>query len=401
MATTETIILLIAIPLLVLFFIICAIYTYFKICHRRNRNEDTEHLLEEDFSQSVSYESMSVMDKVNLERRQSIKKSKESAFVFLQFYFRSNPNRTFQLVEQLHNIGHQPETERSWFLCKETVENVNKYRMIFVNTFETTSNPKKKHLLDIADSMLLNVREMQTLTADILTSVKHPHILTFETVEMDFDKGRILFIQDYSRDGSLRDLIRNLKPEQSWELKSKPLERKTSLPIKTIREYTKQILSALMYLNTKLVFPMDNLHAGNVILALKKRVCLITGFESMLLLKKNRVDLLNEKCWMQVVKSYLLKATGDNNEDEIVIRKAKNDIELKEIVQVLRVGLLVIEMCIGIECDQLMPPEHFFTEIGSAYKQNEANEIMTFLRFLFHNKRIIEDKNGKSKGKNC
>lgn len=414
MADTKLIILAIAIPLLLLFFLACAIYIFFKFCRGRKTDEDREYLLGGDGSSTSnlatssssaltsnpSYDSMSLMDKVNMERKQSISKSKETAYVYLQFYFRSNPDKTYKLIEQMTNIGSQNETDRSWFLVKETVNDVNKYKIIFINGFESATNAKKNRLVEIADSMSISIRELEVLIGGFLTSIKHNHVLSFDTVEVNFDKDRILFVQNYSKDGSLRDLIRRTKPEESWDVKSRALESKSSISIKTVREYTKQIIAGLIYLNKRLVFPMDNFHSGNIILAINKRVCLLTGFESIILLNKSRIDRVNEKSWVRVVKSYLLRAKSGENDDEIVTRKAKNDLELKEIIQVLRVGLLVIEMCLGVECEELLPGEQYFNEIVNSYKATEANEIVKFLRFLFYNKQIIDDKNGKTKGIN-
>lgn len=403
MVDSKELILFIAIPLLLVFFFLCVFYVYLKFCRRQccnSNSEDEENLLGDDETQfTASYDSMSLMDKVNLERKRSIRKQKETAFVYLQLFFRSNPDKTFQLVQQLHNIGSQPETERSWFLCKQTIENVNKFKLIYLNPLDAG---RKTRLSDIAESMsITNLREFEAFVTEWMQSIRHAHVLSFDTCEVDFDKDRVLFVQDYSRDGSLRDLIRRTKPEDTWETKSRPTEpsRSPVLNLKTTREYTKQIIAGLIYLNEKLCVCVDNLHTGNIVLALKKRVCLLTGYESMFFLKKTRVDLINEKSWVRVVKSYLIRVNDDdNNDQEMSVRKAKNDLELREIVQVLRVGVCVIEMCLGVECDELIPAERYFNDISTAFKQNEAGEILTFLRFIFANRLTIEDKNGKPKG---
>lgn len=419
MSEITEIILYISIPSLAVFILVLLIYFIYKLyklaLKSSQNDEDTQLLLGNQAESettytaitSSSYNSLSLIEKVNQERKESIVKSNESAYVYLQFYFRSNPDKTFKLLEQLHCIGSQPATERSWFLCKQKIDDdpnasgeYNKYKLIFVNTFEAKSNPRKARLVEIAESMAITQGDMEQLLGELLTSLKHQHVLTFDTVEVNFDKERILFVQDYSRDGSLRDFIRKSKPDERWEIKNRQLmvgEKYSPLPIKSVREYTKQIIAGLIYLNRRLVFALDNLHSGNVILAYKKRVCLLTGYESLILLGKTRVDKLNERQWPKIVKSYLLRVR--ESEDLVVLRKAKNDMELKQIIQVLRLGVLVIEMCTGIESDDLIPGDQQFNEINATYKPTDAKELIGFLNFLYFNRQMIDEENPKLKGR--
>lgn len=210
----------------------------------------------------------------------------------------------------MNNIGSQAETERNWFLVKQTVQidnsSVNKYKIIILNIFSSKSNPKKIKLSDIADSMNLTYREMQFLLNDFFKNIKHPNVLGFDTVDVNFEKERVLFLQDYSRDGSLRDHLRGTNPYDIWEIKYER-ETKVSLPIKTIKEYGKQILAGLIYLKQNYQLPFEDLHSGNIILAYKKKLCLLTGYENSLFFYKTRIESKNEKLVQRISKTYLIR----------------------------------------------------------------------------------------------
>lgn len=399
MLDTEILILVVVVPLLGTFIFICTLYLIYKFCYPRSRDE-SETLLDannDPNSDARRYESISLVEKVNREKLQTLAETKESSYVYLQFFFRSNPDRKFRLVEQLTDIGSQPETERNWYLVKQSVRDpqsgseYDKLKLVSINNFHAKTNVKKDKLVKIADAMRMSLAEMETLLNQLFGSLKHPHVLNYDKLEVNFDKNRYLIVQDYSRDGSLRDLIRKTSSTDSWTVKFQSRSF-NSVPLKSIKEYTKQIVTGLGYLNRRLLIPCDNLHSGNVILAYKKRICMLAGLDGLFLANKTRIDKQNEKQFSKIVKCYLIKC------DDGTYRKAKNDLELKKIVQALRIGVLILEMCTGIECEHIIPDRAQFETIKKSYKTHEVNELMDILNFIFFNNQKI-GQTGKFKGK--
>jgi len=407
--TNSELIFLITLPIIVGLVLFCLIYFACKYCRNRNRDELNEFLLDNAHSDDRRYSTMSLsalqrtqtnsdllVEKVKKEKLESLQKSREAAFVYFQFYIRSNPMKLFRTIEHLPSIGNQQD--RNWFLVKQSVfeqqKELNKYRLVLINSFNAKKSNKKAKLLDIAESMDLTPKLMETFLNDLFKSLKHPYVLSHETVDVNFDQNRVLFIQDFSRDGSLKDLIYSSTPTDECGVKySKNV--KSKLGLRTVKEYGKQILSSLIYLRNLHFYPFDNLHSGNVILAYKKRICLLTGYENSLFVDKTRLDKLNEKSIGKIARSYLIRVDED---DGLVIRKAKSDYELKVIYEVLRFGNLVLEMCLGKQVDQLIPDQHVIKEIYDSCNASEAKEVINMVNFIFFNK-TVDENNEKLKKK--
>jgi hypothetical protein len=242
--------------------------------------------------------------------------------------------------------------------------------------------------------MDLTPKLMETFLNDLFKSLKHPFVLSHETVDVNFDQNRVLFIQDFSRDGSLKDLIYSSTPTDECAVKyAKNVKNK--LALRTVKEYGKQVLTSLIYLRNLHFYPFDNLHSGNVILAYKKRICLLTGYENALFVDKTRLDMANEKLISKIARSYLIRVDED---DGLVIRKAKNDFELKVIYEVLRFGNLILEMCLGKQVDLLVPDQHVIKEIYDSWNASESKEIINLVNFIFFNK-TVDENNEKLKKK--
>ncbi|RNA07276.1 slowpoke-binding -like [Brachionus plicatilis] len=239
-----------------------------------------------------------------------------------------------------------------------------------------------KKLADIADSMSMSLREMEIFLEKFFKSIKHPNFLPFETLDLNFEKNRILFIQDYSRDGSLRDHLHKNNPNDIWEIKSSQ-KSTNSIALKNIKEYSNQILNVLIYLKQNFLMPFDNLHSGNVILAYKKKICLLTGYENSFFFAKTRSDKINEESFDKLRKKYLIQVTDS---DGTSMRKAKSDIEIKRLIETIRFGLLIVEMCIGNEQPDLLPSEDLISSLKTFYNDRDFDQIKNCLYFLFFNR---------------
>ena len=153
MVSDQDLILSIVLPIFGVFFLFLIVYFiyYCKCCSKRNRNlsEDTELLFTSDcrnyFDQNIPNYSetqditsfmnkndTNLIEKVKLNNLKQINDSRDTAFVFLQFFIRSNPNRIFKSIDHLPQIGAR--AKRNWFLIKETIrengDEKSKYKML-------------------------------------------------------------------------------------------------------------------------------------------------------------------------------------------------------------------------------------------------------------------------------
>lgn len=68
-------------------------------------------------------------------------------------------------------------------------------------------------------------------------------------------------------------------------------------------------------------------------------------------------------------------------------------------IEILRFGVLIIEMCTGFEQEELIPRENVLNTIKTFYIQSESNELMSILMFIFFNRAFIDEDNQKQKKK--
>ncbi len=271
-------------------------------------------------------------DLVRIEREKTLLNTQQSAFLYLQFYIRSNTSLNFKTVEQLPLIGNHKK--RTWFLTSDTHRTK---KLILVDSLLDTESKKQADFSDlIGSTRMIN---------QIFVSLKHENVLGFSRFEVDTDKGRVLAIEDYSDEGSLRDLIQNTKPNYDYYSK---MQQQVASPLcnKLIGYYGRQILLALAYLKRNSVGPVWRLHAGNVIMWKKKQLCKVTGFEEVLMGVGDGGDgvMMRDKGYEKIRKCYFVEA----EDDEMKLKKCSSDFELKRVLEVFRFGWLVIEMFTGM-----------------------------------------------------
>ena len=83
----------------------------------------------------------------------------------------------------------------------------------------------------------------------ILKSLNHPNIIKYFQTDIDIDNNELNIITEYASGGSLISVVRQFK----------------SLPERVIQRFTKQILSALVYLHSKNIIHRD-LKCANILL---------------------------------------------------------------------------------------------------------------------------------------
>lgn len=197
----------------------------------------------------------------------------------------------------------------------------------------------------------------------------------------------------------MKDFLCDTKPSQSWDVKSQRQISKT-LPISAIKEFGKQILSSLIYLKNSLGFHMDNLHSGNIILANKRKLCFLTGFENEFFVNKNRSkgSSMNEEFLQKISKMYLIKiVTDDPNSDSLVVKKPKNDMEIKKLIEILRFGKIILDMCLGssLELEDFIANPNISNQIQNSFNNKDAKSIFDIINYIFFNSDLIDKENPK------
>ena len=165
------------------FMVFVGFVVYF-VCRKYRRDmelrEETENLLTNNSRYSIyetqesSFIEINLVDLQKQEQQKSRVETQQSAFLYLQFFIRSNTSLDCKSVEQLPIIGtHKFKSEAL----------------------------KKKLLKEIVDSMDINEQDLKEIVNEAVTTLKHPNLLPIYKIEVDMDKSRILLLQHYSAEG--------------------------------------------------------------------------------------------------------------------------------------------------------------------------------------------------------
>ena len=186
------------------FMVFVGFVVYF-VCRKYRRDmelrEETENLLTNNSRYSIyetqesSFIEINLVDLQKQEQQKSRVETQQSAFLYLQFFIRSNTSLDCKSVEQLPIIG--THSKRTWFLITETNK---KKMMVLVDKFKSEAL-KKKLLKEIVDSMDINEQDLKEIVNEAVTTLKHPNLLPIYKIEVDMDKSRILLLQHYSAEG--------------------------------------------------------------------------------------------------------------------------------------------------------------------------------------------------------
>ena len=318
----------------------------------------------------------------------------------MQFFIRSStPALNLKLVEHLSFIGSNSlNLCRNWFHVKDLATSASK----LVTIDNLKSNPKKLKLIDIAYMVKIDMSDMSRVISELLRSVRHTNVLSLDAVDVNFYNDRVLFMQSLSNEGSLRDFLHGTYALDNMTVKLNKIKSNNpnALSIKTIQSYAKQIALGLAYLNRKLLYPIDTLHSGNVIMFNKHRHCQLAGYENEVFAAKTKQEKLNDDLKLRAVKSYLIR------DNQMNIRKAKNEQEMKYMIQTLRFGLILIEMCTGLnlflDSKLILPKQNvILREIQERYRSNRAEAVFFsgFITFIFFNRSFLDANEDKFKKK--
>eukprot|EP01096_Ripella_sp_DP13-Kostka_P006590 TRINITY_DN2377_c0_g1_i1.p1 TRINITY_DN2377_c0_g1~~TRINITY_DN2377_c0_g1_i1.p1 ORF type:complete len:272 (-),score=84.63 TRINITY_DN2377_c0_g1_i1:239-1054(-) len=199
--------------------------------------------------------------KVNVKELPSTEEQQSAAMLNAQLFLRSS---NYRMVNELVSIGRR--SDKFYF---QVTDKSTKVLMSMSSKAEESKLP-------------VNVTSIRNDICDLLMNLKHS--LIYPTRHAEFLQGRELLVifRDLNSNGSLRDIIYDVKPTLPTQEKYRPKKNRPFKPQK-IALYGRQIITALIYLKN-LGFPFGHLHSGNVIV--KKDRCMLTDYENGLLGKK-------------------------------------------------------------------------------------------------------------------
>ncbi|XP_071960384.1 slowpoke-binding protein-like [Antedon mediterranea] len=297
-----------------LFFIVLFVWCY----RRRSRYEYTP----------LRGDDVALPTKWKKEKEAEEDQKRESALLNCQFFLRANVGK-YSYSEYLKQIGSR--LDRQWFIVRHV--QMRKDMLLTV----TPKSPDCKLPFDSSSNS-------QGL-ADLLQAIKHPYIWPVSDLVLQKEQQIAIVLQPFNSKGSLKDLIRNTRPQSAWSAKTTTQNK--GLSLKQIRLYGRQILEALIYLKENNFPPHKHLHSGNVIY--KSGVCYLSGLDNMFLGYSSSLQ-------------------------HLLYRKIRNNIEA---LDVLCFGHLLFEMTCGRELDSAHPD-------SDDYAQCKHPEVKEVLEFIFN-----------------
>lgn len=378
-----------------LFFLVLFIIVWLiKYCKWCRNSDDYDSLLLNQKESNGNYSSMSyenqdigLVDFVKQEKETKLAETREAAFVYLQFYLRSNPNDNYELIKHLPCIGNK--INKNWFLMKRNefdlrlAKQIGKVKLITLLKNQAGSSLKlfKNKTKEKQLKILTTVQQVKLLN-ELFVSLKHPFVLNFDLIHINFEQNYTLFIQDYSKDGSLKDLIYNTNPAKGYNEKYQ--YKSKGLPMKNIREFTKQIVQALVYFKFKMIPPLAGFHTGNIILGNDKQTCLVAGYESIFVEIKSRISLLLEKSSKKLSK-YQFVPFNNVNYDSKLLDFYQNKYKTESVFEIIAFGHVFYEMAAGCELSDTFPLPKDYARIKSIHNYQDSEDILRFLNFIFCN----------------
>jgi hypothetical protein len=359
-----------------------AVWIWLKFCRNRDRDRLSEPLLERSGSSTTEIrnriysmgdigaddseiiDEVSLVERVKYEQQIHSNELRESAFIFMQFWLRSNKQRNLQLIEHLPVIGSR--IDKNWFLMKQIfIDGNNKSALIKLKLLSMLKKSK-------ATRTLVNTPEQVKMLNELFVSLKHPCVLTYDLVHIDYDQSYMILLGGYSKEGTLKDIIYKIKsPIDEW---SKKYQYKTNgLPIKQVKIFLRQILSALLYLKLRNMPPITDLHSGNIIMGNEKKTCLVSGYENIFLGLDGRLTELFRKN-SKKLSTYALISNPNKKYDE-----------LSQIKEILCFAHLAYEMCAGCELKTLTPLPNDYKRFEAYYNYRDNEEIIKLLNYIFYN----------------
>lgn len=256
-------------------------------------------------------------------------------------YLRSSATHLLNKAPYLP-LGSRP-TEKIFFLVNSNDRKQEERLMMMV----------KKPEISALD---LKVEANKAVFCGLLEGFKHPYILPILEADYIPEKDFLVVFRPLSKSGSIRDLVHNAKPRDSYDKKYAKAGKPFSLRL--ISEFGRQILEALLFLRSRRI-PYPHLHSGNVILDREKKTCRLTDIESALIgLEPRYAGVLAEA-------------------------PARDEVD----VEVLCFGHVLYEMAAGFELSVPVldcVPSHVYREVGEVLEGIFGGQLTSVKELLRH-----------------
>ncbi|CAF1198626.1 unnamed protein product [Adineta ricciae] len=240
------------IALLTVFVVLLVIIVGFIIVWYFRRQRRGVHL--QAFSASDQTPLLPSLSRPRIERAQA---QENASLLTCHFYIRTTGEYTFH--SQLTQIGSDPE--KNWFL----ITPISKTSTITLNTAShlLSLQPKSDRLTQLVDeeSTAAYVRTLNNL----FSRLHHPYVEPLLKLDILYTQKLVIKVKRYQRLGSLKDVLHGVVPTANFH--GKYSYRSSGLALNRVRLYSCQLLEGLLFLQSKSIPPITDLHSGNVVVS--------------------------------------------------------------------------------------------------------------------------------------
>ncbi|CAF1662052.1 unnamed protein product [Rotaria sp. Silwood1] len=189
-----------------------------------------------------------------IERAQA---QENAALLTCHFYIRTTGEYIFH--SQLSQLGSNPE--KSWFL----ITPISKTSTMSLNTAShlLTIQPKSDRLNHLNDEESITTYS-RTLN-NLFSRLYHPYIEPMIRIDILYTQKLVVTVKQYQRLGSLKDLLHGVVPTANFH--GKYSHRSSGLSLERVRLYSRQLLEGLLFLQSKSMPPLVDLHSGNIVVS--------------------------------------------------------------------------------------------------------------------------------------
>ena len=207
----------------------------------------------------------------------------------------------------------------------------------------------------------------------LFTLESNTNICGYLHLDLIYPQKMLIKIQNLEEKGSLRDLIHNSSPLDSFNKKYS--RNKTSIPLNQISEYGSQILSALNHFHENRCFYM-NLHTGNILVNQDTNKVKLIDYESFFF----DFPIKNEQYYFYLIELFLEEYHRETNDKQSAMLSDifSNKFNVFEMIDLVSFGRVLYEMHTGKELNAPYPDDLEYSEMDS--------EVSSILKKIFPKK---------------
>ena len=194
-----------------------------------------------------------------------------------RFYIRTTGDYT--ISSQLPQLGS--DNTKHWFLLNSVGRNTASLNNVTPSLL--TMQPKSDRLNQWNDEQSA-VAYIKTLS-NLFNRLFHPYVEPMNKIDVLYAQKLIIKITTFQREGSLKDLIEKVVPTIAYT--GKYSNKNPGLSLERVRMYSAQILEGLLFLQSKSIPSLVDLHSGNIMVI---GACLQIGsYEYQFLEQRSRI----------------------------------------------------------------------------------------------------------------